>query len=464
MWNFSLILIFIFVKGNCAVSWTDVRDDLTLLVQGYRHDTTSNTAFTNIIPRLDQTRPIAVNMSLDIFSIAEFDAVAGKLDIYGSVRLSWQDNIKNLAGLTFSRHVESIMLDYSKIWTPTIVLLNSANSVTAVGDTTYKVRFFTSNGTVTWSPRVIMSASCTPDVSFFPFDQQDCDFIFTPSTDDSTRIVFRLTENEWGKSNFDPSGVWEIAETRSSLSAIGKYSAAVFSIVIKRLPLYFAFNIVLPILLLSFLSGFLFILPFDSGERVGFGITCFLSFAILLQTIMQFLPQASSPMSLLCYYVIVMVVFSGLLSIINILILRVYIKPDGEKVPAYLAHFIELITCIKFKKCYRWCRRRNKVEATGSRTSFKNDQDNEIDGVDVMDIGEQDEKQELPNFGNKPKDGSSIKANMSEPGSSSYDDIETVDWHSVGKLLDFFFLLAFLGVQGVFSMFFLVPLGLRFVN
>ena len=453
-----LILFFTFVHGYYCVDWQEVKNNYVALVQAYR-STLAGSAFTNIIPRLDDAQPITVNISLNIFSVAEFDAVAGRLDIYGSVSMAWTDNIAALDGIPFKGTMKSMMLDYSKIWTPTIVLLNSADSVTAVGDTTYKVRFFTGNGTVTWSPRVIMSASCTPDVSFFPFDQQECDFIFTPWSEDNTMIVFNIISNEWVMSNFDPGGVWEVTETRSSLSSVGKHSAAMFTIIIKRLPLYFAFNIVLPILLLAFLSGFLFVLPFESGERVGFAITCFLSFAILLQTIMRFLPQASSPMSLLCYYVIVMVVFSGLLSIINILILKVYLKPEGSQVPRFLVHFIELIQCVKFKKCYRWCRFRNKTEDS---SGTKNEPDMEI--VDVTDNDVQEDKQKLPYLGNSTKVKKSADNKMvgSDPSTSSADEIKTVDWHSVGQLIDFFFLLTFLGVQGAFSVFFLVPLGVRY--
>lgn len=42
-----------------------------------------------------------------------------------------------------------------------------------------------------------------------------------------------------------------------------------FRITIQREPLYFTFNIGLPILLLGLLNGFVFLLPAESGERIG---------------------------------------------------------------------------------------------------------------------------------------------------------------------------------------------------
>ena len=527
MWQVWLFIA-IFTKGNLCVTWRDVKNDYETLINSYTGTyssvvkTTTNYIITNVVPTNDHDQAITVYIALDIFSVTSFDAVAGRLDILGSVKLRWQDDIPRIANpFSNNANVQSIMVDYTKIWTPTLILLNSANSVSAVGNSAYKVRFFTRNGTVTWSPRVIMAAACTPDVSYFPFDQQECDFILTTWSRDSSELVFSLTSNEWGMSNFDPSNVWEVIQTRSELVTVSGRNAAKFTIVIKRYSLYFAFNIVLPILLLALLSGFLFMLPVDSGERVGFAITCFLSFAVLLQTIMSFLPETSTPMSLLCYYVIVMVLFSGLLSIINILILKVYLKPEGTKVPRFLVHFIELIQCTKFKRCYRRCRKTKVASKEENDMTLEEVEDAEF-GTDLdeklskdvasrktldtecgtlsagSDIVLQDmtnayddhiiknknvEKQ--PNEMNntvvtqpkkmiksvekQSKEDNKIQKDKHAKGSAfatSVDDDDfiddVVDWYSVGKLLDFFFLLAFFGVQGAFTVFFLIPLGTRY--
>ena len=42
-----------------------------------------------------------------------------------------------------------------------------------------------------------------------------------------------------------------------------------FKLTIDREPLYFTFNVALPILLIGLLNGFVFVMPAESGERVG---------------------------------------------------------------------------------------------------------------------------------------------------------------------------------------------------
>jgi len=70
----------------------------------------------------------------------------------------------------------------------------------------------------------------------------------------------------------------------------------------------------------------------------GFCITCFLAFVVLMQTTMTFLPEIASPMSLLCIYVFLMMCSSVFINILCILTLRIYHKPEKEKVKLYVVY------------------------------------------------------------------------------------------------------------------------------
>ncbi|KAH3828982.1 hypothetical protein DPMN_130970 [Dreissena polymorpha] len=208
---------------------------------------------------------------------------------------------------------------------------------------------------------MIAKAACEPDMTYFPFDQQNCELSFTTWFQNRSILTLTLGSSEWNLDNYDVNGVWEIEETTAEISEVGGYDYAKFTIKFNRNPMYFVINLVFPVLLLSLLSGFVFILPAASGERVGFGITCFLSFMVLLQTIMIYKPQTSSPMYLFCYYVILMLLFSGFLSIVTILLLKVS-NDSGIDVPKWLVHFVEIIKCIKIRKLIR--ARKNKRAIT----------------------------------------------------------------------------------------------------
>ncbi|XP_060575111.1 neuronal acetylcholine receptor subunit alpha-2-like [Ruditapes philippinarum] len=197
--------------------------------------------------------------------------------------------------------------------------------------------------TVKWEPRILLRGSCTPDVTYYPFDRQVCDFTYTAWGYMSEEIRLQIMTTEWDMSDYEKNGVWKVISTNSEIYQYGGSDYVKFEITIQRQPLYFTFNIGLPILLL--LNGFVFLLPAESGERIGFCITCFLSFVVLMQTTMQFLPQIASPMSLLCVYVFLMMCFSVFINIVTVLMLRIYHKPEKEKVPKWMQRFTQIIRC-----------------------------------------------------------------------------------------------------------------------
>ncbi|XP_060576297.1 neuronal acetylcholine receptor subunit alpha-3-like [Ruditapes philippinarum] len=507
----QLVILLIFginslIQTTQCSSWTEVKAEYEKLYNAYSMNQFES--YVNTIPSNDFTQPLDIRLEFEMNSLAEYDAVNGALDVIGSLSMTWTDSIGALGSVTFDTgKINEVMVHYKTVWTPVIVLINSADSIQRVGDETYKVRLNLGTGEANWKPRIIIKGSCSPDVTYFPFDQQSCTFTFQPWYLTKTRLKLSVASNEWKMDRYDKSGVWDIESTDSSTYISGDYYFANFTVTFNREPTYFTVNLVLPILCLSMLSGCVFLLPAASGERIGFVITCFLSFIVLLQTTMTYLPQASSPMSLLCYYVIVMMLFSAILTLITAILLRVYHKPKGEDVPRWLIHVLEIIKCIK---CRRVCGKKANSVEDGSffpgksskkggslnqmpkRTVFNADRLSSVTGYSSPKSLEQMKVKSVTSADSfasssmasvaddvdNVKSASKSRSNREKvkviasglevaTESSEYyeeDDestIEEIDWELIGHLLDTFFLLAFIGVQVGFSIIFLVPIGTR---
>ena len=76
-----------------------------------------------------------------LYALMDFDAVNGNIQIVGSLSMEWQDQIKTLTSTTFTASLQTIFVSHDQIWAPNLVLLNDAESIRAVGDTAYKVRY-----------------------------------------------------------------------------------------------------------------------------------------------------------------------------------------------------------------------------------------------------------------------------------------------------------------------------------
>ncbi|KAH3828980.1 acetylcholine receptor subunit alpha-1-B-like [Dreissena polymorpha] len=481
LWLMSVVPVVL--MQSSSTTWDKIKAEYVSLYDAYSHASSPDSStYHTIVPRSDATVPLPVSVSFELFSIGGFDAVDGALNLIGSLNMSWKDETGNFPK-SKKHEVDTVIVDYSKVWTPVIVMVNSADSVSRVGDSTYKVRFNLQTAQVNWKPRMIAKAACEPDMTYFPFDQQNCELSFTTWFQNRSILTLTLGSSEWNLDNYDVNGVWEIEETTAEISEVGGYDYAKFTIKFNRNPMYFVINLVFPVLLLSLLSGFVFILPAASGERVGFGITCFLSFMVLLQTIMIYMPQTSSPMSLFCYYVILMLLFSGFLSIVTILLLKVS-NDSGTDVPKWLVHFVEIIKCIKIRKLIR--ARKNKRAITPAS--------DEIDLMRPRNIADSTFRSKfqadritdehiptgpVENGASKPENAKNDHAvarksillvkefqsdnnDDNDDGKADTDENASgVTWESVGGILDTFFFIAFLGAQAALSVFFLVPIATR---
>ena len=79
-------------------------------------------------------------------------------------------------------------------------------------------------------------------------------------------------------------------------------SRVVFTIILERNSGYYMTNVIVPVILLGTFNVFTFVLPADSGEKIGYTMTVFLSFAVFLTVVSSELPQTSG--SILEYYLL----------------------------------------------------------------------------------------------------------------------------------------------------------------
>ena len=78
-----------------------------------------------------------------------------------------------------------------------------------------------------------------------------------------------------------------------------KLSQVELSIHLKRLPIYYLLNIIVPTIVLAFLSAFVFYVPVDSGEKLSLSITILLSFSVFLLILSDNTPNISQDLPFL---------------------------------------------------------------------------------------------------------------------------------------------------------------------
>uniref|UniRef100_A0A8C6S2U3 Cholinergic receptor, nicotinic, alpha 2b (neuronal) n=1 Tax=Neogobius melanostomus TaxID=47308 RepID=A0A8C6S2U3_9GOBI len=246
-------------------------------------------------------------------------------------------------------NVTSIRVPSELIWVPDIVLYNNADGEFAVTHMTKAHLFYT--GKVRWVPPAIYKSSCSIDVTFFPFDQQNCKMKFGSWTYDKAKIDLEKIENTVDLNNYWESGEWAI------INAVGTYNTKKYDccheiypdityfFIIRRLPLFYTINLIIPCLLISCLTVLVFYLPSDCGEKITLCISVLLSLTVFLLLITEIIPSTSLVIPLIGEYLLFTMIFVTLSIVITVFVLNVHHRsPSTHKMPRWVhSVFLDLI-------------------------------------------------------------------------------------------------------------------------
>ncbi|VDK49183.1 unnamed protein product, partial [Cylicostephanus goldi] len=185
----------------------------------------------------------------------------------------------------------------SQIWTPDVLLYNSADPQF---DSSYQSNVLVyPDGSVNWIPPGIFRISCRIAVAWFPFDLQECFMKFGSWTFDGSKLNLDVDDNGFDLSSYTPNGEWELLRTHA-VRNIQHYACCpepyydiVFTFVIRRRVLYYAFNLILPCILITVLTLTGFTLPPDAGEKMSLQITIMLSICIFQNYLAEMSPPTS---------------------------------------------------------------------------------------------------------------------------------------------------------------------------
>ena len=78
-----------------------------------------------------------------------------------------------------------------------------------------------------------------------------------------------------------------------------KYTELSYTVHIRRRSLYYTFNVIVPCVMLSSLTLLTFCLPSNSREKIGLGLTVFLTFSMFMLLIAEVVPTTSESVPLI---------------------------------------------------------------------------------------------------------------------------------------------------------------------
>lgn len=367
----QLIVSIVVLSKFCTVYGVTVEDYKNL--QKHLLTNYSN----KVRPVKNQDHTVQLTASFLLSDINDVDAVQQRLVTTAYLNIFWFDEL--LVWDNQIINVDRLYFKQKDIWTPDIVLKNGVKKLEELGGEFYYLQVSPWGG-VHWLPYQVFESKCAIDITYFPFDTQVCDLTFNSWSFTKYEVNMTLYEHSSPVDFYDfvENSVWGIESTggRKSQSDY-EYSTITFTLRLRRKPLYYVMNLILPVAFLGVISLLVFVIPADAGEKMSFAVTVFLSFAVFLSIISMQLPVNSEKTSLLGVYLVFQMSIAVATIIVSAFQLRLHHRCEERKVGTFYRGIVRIERCLR---CVKSCSDNNSKK----KYDWRNDSDEpKVDYDDV---------------------------------------------------------------------------------
>ena len=318
--------------GNNSTFTTTLHDNL---LSGYRK---------SVRPQTNYSQPTNIMLTFSLVTIQTVDEISGVMDIMGYFMITWTDERLSWDSGNYDGMMKT-QFKSSEIWVPYIVLGTSSGMLIYLHRNDFLITV-SNVGMVMWATGDTFNSMCAMDVRKYPMDTQTCEFIFMAWGSSTGEINIMGMSNEVSDGLFTmDNSQWEVQSKRLSFLTLMNIPGVSVEITVKRRLKFSVVNIILPMLFIVLGNAFVFLLPPDSGERVGFSITFLLAISVFMTIVSDNLPDSSSPdIPNISYLVCCLLVVSLLIMICVIYSLRFHLAKEDEFVPILITKFM---TCCR---------------------------------------------------------------------------------------------------------------------
>ncbi|KAG1940671.1 5-hydroxytryptamine receptor 3A-like [Pimephales promelas] len=295
-----------------------------------------------------------------VYAILNVDEKNQVLTTYVWYRQQWIDEFLVWDPEEFDE-VKQISIPTANIWVPDI-LINEFVDVGKSPDIPYV--YVGHTGLVRNYKPIQVVTACSLNIYNFPYDVQKCSLTFQSwlhTTKDINITLMRTPEEVMNdKRVFMNQGEWELLHVLSTYNKFSIdnddfYAEMKFTVVIRRRPLFYTVNLLLPSVFLMVMDIVGFYLPPDSGERVSFKITLLLGYSVFLIIVSDTLPATAIGTPLIGVYFVVCMALLVISLTESVLIVRLVHKQDLQsRVPQWVKHLVlekaTVLLCIRNRK------------------------------------------------------------------------------------------------------------------
>ncbi|KAI6175752.1 hypothetical protein M3Y97_00724000 [Aphelenchoides bicaudatus] len=299
-----------------------------------------------IRPVLNHSNPTRISFSMSLYQILSINEKFQTVDLNIWVIQKWHDEFLGWTPHKYGM-INATILPYLKTWLPDTYVYNSVimnreeteRYINVVVTTNYWKKRRGSH--IMFMYPALYRTSCRIHIRFFPYDLQNCTLIISSWTSDKASIDYVPEYESVNLDNFIPNEEWVVVsfhirrKEEQFVCCPNPWVLLEASLVVRRKPLYYIVNLVVPTSVITLVAVTGFFTPASTSnerrEKLSLGIDSLLAMSILLTMISEQMPTISDyvPLFGIFYLSIIVIIFVG--TLFSAFILNVHLQKTRNK-------------------------------------------------------------------------------------------------------------------------------------
>ncbi|XP_063429273.1 acetylcholine receptor subunit beta-like isoform X1 [Mytilus trossulus] len=321
--------------------------------------------FTSYTAQQRPDKKVRVGIRFHLLTVNDLNIKDQTLSLSGYLTIDWWDSRlqwKNTSSTSQDyTSINFLFATEEHVWRPAIIIENGVDGISVISDTAVPMRI-AQDGRVIWNPAGVYKINCESDTKYYPMDTQGCYLKVSAWAYTQAEIELYFKVEPVDISFYAENGEWDLlsaesfkaeAQTRDGDS----FSSVFFLIRLQRRLLFHVVNTLFPVALMAILIAFVFKLPVDSGEKIGFSLTVLLSYAVYLTLISDNIPSTSNTVCYLSLYLAFILLLATIAVILTTFVINLHMRTDDERMSnslkKFTSNYLIKFACWKNKCCHR---------------------------------------------------------------------------------------------------------------
>ena len=219
--------------------------------------------------------------SITVMSILEFNDVRQTVKTSLYLELAWHDEAMSW-NKSHYEGVDSIQLNAEAIWNPQLYVANSMDLRNLMDEA--KIIYLRDNGTVEADIPILLETTCPMDLTSYPFDEQTC-IIKIVSFSKLSWEMYEQNYDESLAASLAFSTEWHLTQVSTRFFRLKGELHPEVVLSLRRKTTFYTVCLVLPMVLTSYMNALVFLVPLQTGEKVSFLVTIFVSNSVYIGSV-----------------------------------------------------------------------------------------------------------------------------------------------------------------------------------